>query len=44
MTLEKDFEDFVAFLNKHHVEYMIVGGYALAFHGKTRHIGDLDIG
>lgn len=43
MTLEKDFEDFVALLNKHHVEYMVVGGYALAFHGKPRHTGDLDI-
>lgn len=43
MTLEKDFEDFVALLNKHQVNYMIVGGYALAFHGKPRHTGDLDI-
>jgi predicted nucleotidyltransferase len=43
MTLEKDFEDFVVLLNKHHVDYMIVGGYALAFHGKPRHTGDLDI-
>ena len=43
MTLEKDFEDFVALLNKHQVYYLIVGGYALAFHGKPRHTGDLDI-
>ncbi len=43
MTLAKDFEDFVALLNKHGVEYMVVGGYALAFHGKPRHTGDLDI-
>ena len=43
MTLEKDFEDFVALLNTHHVDYMVVGGYALAFHGKPRHTGDLDI-
>jgi predicted nucleotidyltransferase len=43
MNLEKDFEDFVALLNKHHIDYMIVGGYALAFHGKPRHTGDLDI-
>ncbi len=43
MTLEKDFEDFVALLNKHQVDYLIVGGYALAFHGKPRHTGDLDI-
>jgi predicted nucleotidyltransferase len=43
MTLAQDFEDFVKLLNKHQVDYMIVGGYALAFHGKPRHTGDLDI-
>ncbi len=43
MILEKDFEDFVQLLNKYKVEYMIVGGYALALHGKPRHTGDLDI-
>jgi predicted nucleotidyltransferase len=43
MTLEKDFEDFIKLLNKHNVAYMVVGGYALAFHGKPRHTGDLDI-
>jgi predicted nucleotidyltransferase len=43
MTLSQDFEDFVELLNKYAVEYMIVGGYALAFHGKPRHTGDLDI-
>lgn len=43
MTLDKDFEDFVVQLNKHKVTYMVIGGYALAFHGKPRHTGDLDI-
>jgi predicted nucleotidyltransferase len=43
MNLEKDFEDFVRLLNDYQVDYMIVGGYALAFHGKPRHTGDLDI-
>ncbi|HVI47051.1 MAG TPA: nucleotidyltransferase [Chitinophaga sp.] len=43
MILAKDFEDFIALLNKHEVEYMIVGGYAMAFHGKPRYTGDLDI-
>jgi predicted nucleotidyltransferase len=43
MTLDKNFEDFVALLNQHRVTYMVVGGYALAFHGKPRHTGDLDI-
>ena len=43
MTLDKDFEDFVFLLNKYDVNYMIIGGYALAFHGRPRHTGDLDI-
>jgi len=43
MILEKDFEDFLKLLNSNKVAYMIVGGYALALHGKPRHTGDLDI-
>lgn len=43
MTLAKDFEDFVKLLNKFEVEYMVVGGYAMAFHGKPRYTGDFDI-
>ncbi len=43
MILAQDFEDFVKLLNQRQVEYLIVGGYALAFHGKPRHTGDLDI-
>jgi hypothetical protein len=29
--------------NKHKVEYLIVGGYALAFHGAPRFTGDIDL-
>ncbi|WEK18866.1 MAG: nucleotidyltransferase [Candidatus Pedobacter colombiensis] len=43
MILEQDFEDFVKLLNKFGVEYMVVGGYAMALHGKPRFTGDLDI-
>ena len=43
MILAKDFEDFIRLLNKHLVEYMIVGGYALGFHGAPRYTGDIDI-
>ncbi|ETZ22789.1 nucleotidyltransferase [Pedobacter sp. V48] len=43
MILAKDFEDFVQLLNEYGVEYMVVGGYAMAFHGKPRYTGDLDI-
>ncbi len=41
--LSKDFKEFVALLEKHEVEYMIVGGYAVGVHGYPRYTGDLDI-
>jgi hypothetical protein len=43
MNVEKDFRDLFALFNAHGVEYMIVGGYALAFHGAPRYTGDMDI-
>lgn len=43
MTLGPDFEEFIKLLNQFEVAYMVVGGYALAFHGKPRYTGDLDI-
>ena len=41
--LSKDFKEFVACLNARAVEYLIVGGYAVAWHGHPRHTGDLDV-
>lgn len=43
MTLDSDFKDFIELLNKHKVVYLIIGGYAMAFHGRPRYTGDLDI-
>lgn len=43
MTLEPDFEDFIRLLNQHEVTYLVVGGYAMAFHGRPRYTGDMDI-
>jgi hypothetical protein len=43
MIFEKDFIDFIELLNLNEVEYMVVGAHALAFHGRPRHTGDLDI-
>ncbi len=43
MILSQDFEDFIKLLNQYKVDYLIVGGYAMAFHGKPRYTGDLDI-
>ena len=43
MEIQKDFKELLELFNSHNVEYMIVGGYALAFHGAPRYTGDLDI-
>ena len=43
MEIQKDFREFFALLNEKQVEYLVVGGYALAFHGAPRFTGDLDI-
>jgi len=43
MELNKDFKEFLDLLNKHQVDYMVVGGFALAFHGAPRYTGDIDI-
>ena len=43
MEVQPDFRDLFELLNKHEVEYLIVGGYALAFHGAPRYTGDIDI-
>jgi len=39
----EDFHDFIQCLNKHHVEYMLVGGYAVIIRGYSRSTGDMDI-
>ena len=43
MKLHKDSREFIALLNSHRVDYVIVGAFALAFHGRPRHTGDPDI-
>ena len=43
MELQKDFKELLELFNKHNVEYVIVGAYALAFYGHPRYTGDLDI-
>jgi len=41
--LNKHFQDFLGLLEKHHVEYVIVGGYAVGVHGFPRYTGDIDV-
>jgi hypothetical protein len=43
MEAQSDFRDLLALFNKHQVECLVVGGYALAFHGAPRYTGDMDI-
>ncbi len=40
--LTDDFKEFAELLNSNQVEYLIVGGYALAAYGYPRYTGDLD--
>ena len=40
--LNRDFKEFAELLNAHGVEYLVVGGYALAAHGHPRYTGDID--
>jgi predicted nucleotidyltransferase len=43
MVLDQDFREFIELLNKNEVRYLIVGGYAVGFHGYPRYTKDLDV-
>jgi len=43
IELHPDFIDFLRLLNSHSVEYLVVGGYAVGYHGYPRATGDMDI-
>lgn len=43
MEIQSDFRELLELFNAHKVEYVIVGGYALAFHGAPRFTGDIDL-
>ena len=43
MEIQQDFRDLLELFNSNKIEYIIVGGYALAFHGAPRYTGDIDI-
>ncbi len=43
MELPRDFKEFFLLLNKRLVKYLLVGGYAVTYHGYTRATGDIDI-
>jgi hypothetical protein len=43
LEVQQDFRDLFALFNARKVEYVVVGAYALAFHGAPRFTGDMDI-
>lgn len=40
--MNKDLREFTALLSSHGVEFIVVGGYCVAFHGVPRFTGDID--
>lgn len=43
MEVQQDFKELLELFKDNKIEYVIVGGYALAFHGAPRFTGDLDL-
>jgi hypothetical protein len=43
MGLSSDLREFLESLNSRGIDYVIVGAHSLAFHGRPRYTGDLDI-
>ena len=43
MDPHPDFKELLASFNSHGVDYLVVGAYALAFHGAPRYTGDIDL-
>ena len=43
IPLPPDFSEFLKLLQDHEVKYLLIGGYAVSFHGYVRATGDMDI-
>lgn len=43
VELPRDFKEFLSLLRSHGVRYLLIGGYAVGYHGYPRATGDLDI-
>lgn len=43
MEVQQDFRNLLELFKKHNVDFIIVGAYALGFHGAPRYTGDLDV-
>jgi predicted nucleotidyltransferase len=42
-VFSQDFKEFIQSLNDNSVRYLVIGGYAVAFHGHPRYTKDLDV-
>lgn len=42
MVLDSNFKEFIELLNVHQVKYLVIGGYAVNFHGYPRYTKDID--
>ena len=40
--LHQDYREFIELLNENKVDYLVVGAFAMAFHGHPRNTGDID--
>jgi hypothetical protein len=43
IRLPKDFSEFLNLLNLKQIEYLLIGGWAVGYHGYPRATGDMDI-
>ena len=41
--LPRDFKEFLKLLDRHGVDYLLIGGYAVAYYGYPRPTADMDI-
>ncbi len=42
-VLPSDFKEFLKLLNEAEVEYLLIGGYAVGYHGYPRTTADMDV-
>ena len=43
ISLPQDFKEFLKLMNYYKIEYLLIGGFAVAYHGYPRATGDMDI-
>jgi hypothetical protein len=43
IPLQPDLKEFLRLLNEHRVDYLVIGGYAVSYHGYPRTTADMDI-